>query len=188
MLHWIINPAMAINELFFGQRVPKVSLIDKTLTTTKFERSFTPCPHCNTIHDSRKWSPENKTGFRNWFGLYCTSCGGIIPCLTNCLSFIILTITFPIWGWFKDSLRARWLKAQPARYKGLDINATLNPYSKKNWVATGLSWGIIMYCLTTFIFPLASGEEILVKNIIAGIPIWGLGGLLFGFTVKKFYD
>ena len=30
MLHWILNPGLAINELILGQRVPKVSLEDKT--------------------------------------------------------------------------------------------------------------------------------------------------------------
>ena len=31
VLHWMINPALVINELFFGQRVPKISLEDKTI-------------------------------------------------------------------------------------------------------------------------------------------------------------
>lgn len=29
MLHWIINPGLAINELLLGQRVPKTMLIEK---------------------------------------------------------------------------------------------------------------------------------------------------------------
>lgn len=29
MLHWIINPGLAINELILGQRVPKIILIEK---------------------------------------------------------------------------------------------------------------------------------------------------------------
>lgn len=31
MLHWILNPGLAINELILGQRVPKVSLEDKSV-------------------------------------------------------------------------------------------------------------------------------------------------------------
>lgn len=46
MLHWILNPGLAFNELFLGQRVPKVSLIDKTSDKPYMDRGFTPCPHC----------------------------------------------------------------------------------------------------------------------------------------------
>ncbi len=30
LLHWIINPGLAFNELILGQRIPKITLIDKT--------------------------------------------------------------------------------------------------------------------------------------------------------------
>ena len=30
VLHYILNPGIAFNEIFFGMRVPKVSLVDKT--------------------------------------------------------------------------------------------------------------------------------------------------------------
>lgn len=29
VLHWIINPGLVINELLFGQRVPKIMLEEK---------------------------------------------------------------------------------------------------------------------------------------------------------------
>jgi hypothetical protein len=29
MLHWIINPGLAINELILGQRIPKITLVEK---------------------------------------------------------------------------------------------------------------------------------------------------------------
>lgn len=29
MLHWIVNPGLAFNELVLGQRVPKVMLIER---------------------------------------------------------------------------------------------------------------------------------------------------------------
>ena len=188
MLHWIINPGMAINEMILGQRIPKISLLDKTLQKPKHDRSFVPCPHCETIHDSRIWSPQNKTGFKNWFGLYCTNCGGIIPCIINGFSFLILAITFPIWGWFKNNLKQQWLDKQPKRYENIDIEATPNPYSKNNWVRTGLVWGVLMYLLTTFLFPYLNGEEIETKEILLGFPLWVVAGLIFGFTLKKFND
>ena len=96
MLHWILNPGLAVNELILGQRVPKISLEDKTIDKPKIERTLVPCPHCETLHDGRTWSTQNGTAFKNWFGLYCGNCGNTIPCLTNGFSFLILGLTFPI--------------------------------------------------------------------------------------------
>ncbi len=53
MLHWIINPGLAINELLLGQRVPKVSLEDKTIDKPRFEKTMVPCLHCETLHNGR---------------------------------------------------------------------------------------------------------------------------------------
>ncbi|MGK0413746.1 MAG: hypothetical protein ACJA1B_001954, partial [Polaribacter sp.] len=94
MLHWILNPGLAINELILGQRIPKISLEDKISDKPRMERSFIPCPHCKTLHDGITWSTQNRTAFKNWFGLYCTNCEKIIPCLMNAFSFILLAITF----------------------------------------------------------------------------------------------
>ncbi len=105
MLHWILNHVLAINELILGQRVPKIRLEDKTIDKSIFEKTFVPCPHCEKLHDERVWARENGTAFQNWFGLYCKNCENIIPCLTDWLSFLILIITFPIWGWFRKSLK-----------------------------------------------------------------------------------
>lgn len=186
MLHWIINPGLAINELIFGQRVPKVSLEEIALDKPRHERGFVPCPYCNTIHDSRTWSPQNGTAFKNWFGLYCPSCGKIIPCLMNAFSFIILTITFPIWGWFKNNMKAKWLAKQPARYEDIDLNITPMPYDGNGWIKQGLIWGGMMFLSMTLGFPLFSGEEITLKNVILGIIIWTLGGLGFGYSMKRY--
>ena len=186
MLHWIINPGLAINELIFGQRVPKVSLEEIALDKPRHERGFVPCPYCNTIHDSRTWSPQNGTAFKNWFGLYCPSCGKIIPCLMNAFSFIILTITFPIWGWFKNNMKAKWLAKQPARYEDIDLNITPMPYDGNGWIKQGLIWGGMMFLIMTLGFPLFSGEEITLKNVILGIIIWTLGGLGFGYSMKRY--
>jgi len=71
------------------------------------EWTYVPCPHCHTLHDGRIWSAKNGTHRRNWFGYYCPECGKIIPCIHNGLAFLLLTITFPIWGWFKDDLKEK---------------------------------------------------------------------------------
>jgi hypothetical protein len=186
MLHWLLNPGLVINELILGQRIPKISLEDKISDKPRMERSFIPCPHCKTLHDGRTWSTQNRTAFKNWFGLYCTNCEKIIPCLMNAFSFILLAITFPIWGWFKKSLKANWLKKQPERYKNLDISKTPNPFEKNNWIKTGLSWGAFMFVIMSVLFPYFGNHEITLLSIVLGLVVWTLGGLLFGYTMKKF--
>lgn len=186
MIHWILNPGLAINELVLGQRIPKVSLEDKTSDKPRIERNFVPCPHCNTLHDSRTWSTHNGTAFKNWFGLYCNSCGGIIPCLLNVWSALILAVTFPIWGWFKGRLKAAWLAKQPERYKDIDVNTTPNIFDKKHWIKTGMSWGALMFVIMSVLFPLIFGEEITLKTIAIGVVVWTIGGLGFGFFMKMY--
>ena len=65
VLHWILNPGLAINELILGQRVPKVSLEDRASDKPMIERSFVPCPHSEKIHDGRTWSTQTGTAFKS---------------------------------------------------------------------------------------------------------------------------
>lgn len=183
MLHWILNPGLAISELFLGQRIPKITLIDRDRNKTLAERSFIPCPHCNTIHSSLKWTPHNKTAFKNWFGLYCDNCGKIIPCLRNVTSLILLTVTFPIWVWFKNRLKKKWLLIQKKRFsKPLDL--TTPGY---NWISEGLSFGVLMFIfMELLINPLINGKGYDLPKLGIGLIIWILGGLANGFVMKKF--
>ena len=121
VLYWILNQGLAVNELILGQRIPKISLEDKTSGKPRLERVLVPCPHFTKLHDGRTWSNQNGTAFKNWFGLYCSNCVNITPCLRDGFSFIILAITFPVWGWFRKSLRANWLEKQPERYRNTEI-------------------------------------------------------------------
>jgi hypothetical protein len=188
VMHWILNPGLLINELILGQRIPKISLEDKTSKKIRLERTFVPCPHCKKLHDGRTWSTENGTAFKNWFGLYCTNCKKIIPCLMNAFSFIILAITFPIWGWFRKSLKANWLKKQPKRYRNIEIKMIPNPFDKKKWIKTGLSWGGFMFIVMSILFPYFENQEITIKNILVGLVLWTLGGFAFGYTMKIFMN
>lgn len=186
MLHWIINPGLAINELILGQRVPKIMLIEKDSSGSILERTKIPCPHCGTLHPGLKWSTRNNA-FKNWFGLYCDTCGKIIPCLTNLTSSIILGLTFPIWIWFKDKWKNNWLQNQPYRYENLDLKNGSDPFEGYGWVRQGLYWGLSMYVIMTVLFPLMNGEGIILRKSLTGIPVWILGGLLFGYTMKLIY-
>jgi hypothetical protein len=186
ILFWILNPGSAINELIFGQRVPKISLEDKTVNKPRIERTVVPCPHCKTMHDGRTWSTENGTAFKNWFGLYCTNCGGIIPCLMNVFSLIILAVTFPIWGWFRKSLKSAWLAKQPNRFQDINVDDIPNSFDKKAWRATGLSWGVSMFVIMSIILPYFKGDTITWWTLLLGLIVWTIGGLGFGYMMKLF--
>lgn len=183
MLHWILNPGLAINELIFGQRVPKVALIEKGSSKSLQERTIVPCPHCGTLHAGVKWSTKYNA-FKNWFGLYCDHCGKIIPCLTNLTSLLLLGISFPIWVWFKAHWKKVWLNHQPARYRNLDLNSVPSPFEGYGWIKQGLFWGLFMYVFMTFLFPLLFKDTITLSKALFGIPFWILGGLLYGYVVK----
>ena len=182
MLHWIINPGCAVADLM-GMRPPKVMLIERNSSKPLDERAFIPCPYCQTLHPGLKWSKQNKTITKNWFGLYCDNCEKIIPCLSNLVTYIFLGVTFPIWFWFKDKWKAQWLKKQKVRFSK-PLNLTL-PENKYQWWLSGLIWGFLMYVSMVIIFPLIKGENITQKGLLIGIPLWTVGGLLFGYTMKR---
>jgi hypothetical protein len=180
MLHWILNPGLAINELILGQRIPKVTLIDKDSTKTLAERTIIPCLHCGTMHSGLKWTPQNNTAFRNWFGLYCDNCEKVIPCLTNLMSFILLGLTFPIWFWFRETWRKKWIEVQKVKFSK-PLNLTQPEFK---WWFVGLRFGLFMYIFMTVVFPFIVGEKIIKENLLIGIPVWTIAGLTFGYIMK----
>lgn len=183
MLHWILNPGLFINELLLGQRVPKIMLIEKNVLKSLQEKTLVPCTHCGTLHPGIKWSTRNNA-YKNWFGLYCDNCGGTIPCLRNCASALLLGLTFPIWIWFSIKWKNKWLQKQPDRYKNLDLANIPNPFEGYGWVSRGLLWGLLMYVFETLMAPLINKEVISFNKLLIGIPIWAIGGLVFGYIMK----
>ncbi len=188
VLHYILNPGLAFNELILGQRIPKVSLEDKTSEKPFLERSYVPCPHCETLHDGRTWSTQNGTAFRNWFGLYCPNCREIIPCLMNLTTILVLTVTFPIWGWFKKSLKQRWLEKQPARYKEIEVDQIENPFEGYGWIKEGFGWGILTSLLLLIFFPIIGIEIFSRQVIVTVLSLILVGGPLFGYIMKLFFE
>ena len=185
ILHWLINPAMAFNELVLGQRVPKVSLLDLESKTSRFESTVVPCPHCNSMHDGRTWSTQQGTAFWNWYGLFCPNCHNVIPCVRNLLAALLLGLSYPFWIWSNERSRERWMNRQPKRFQSLNFGALSNPYSGRGWIKIGLSYGLFMYLYMTFLSPLLFSEPITLSSALIGVPIWILAGLGFGFFMKK---
>ncbi len=193
--HWIMNPGIAFNELLLGQRVPKVMLIDKESEKPLMERTYVPCPHCETIHESAVWSHKNKNVFKNWYGLYCPSCGGIIPCLLNVCSRVILAITYPLWFWRKEAARAKWIEKQ--KQKSVQLDTAVVEHKDVSWLKIGFMFGASMFVVMTIFFKVVQytddpqGDTVLehvwdVPFLLTSLVLWTLGGLAFGYGMKYF--
>lgn len=182
ILHWILNPGLALNELIFGQRIPKITLVEKSSRKTLAERSYVPCPHCETLHPGLKWTPQNNTAFKNWFGLYCDNCGKIIPCVRNLTSIIVLALTFPIWYWFKDKWKQKWLNRQKENFSK-PLVLTQPDYK---WWYIGLSYALFMFIFMSIFDFLIIQEVFTWKKLFMNAVFWIIGGLVVGLFMKKF--
>ncbi|MFT2112459.1 hypothetical protein [Marinomonas sp. 2405UD68-3] len=182
LLHWVLNPGLAFNELVLGQRIPKVTLIDKQSDAPLMERQYIPCPHCKTIHNGLLWSKKNALG--NWFGYLCPNCHEIIPCLWNVTSLVLLTLTFPIWGWFKKPLKNRWLTKKIKLQQETNNSEELPKAENTSWLKMGLTYGIIMFCVMSL--PKIISEDVSYTYIVTQFSIWLAAGLAFGGIMKLF--
>lgn len=193
VIHWRVNPGLAINELVLGQRIPEVLLIDKTSDKPMLERGYVPCPHCGTLHSGLTWSQQNHTVFNNWYGYFCPNCEQIIPCVRNWTASLILLLLWPLRFWNADERKQRWLDKQPSRFANLTFGSV-----KVNWMKMGLKWGFFMFIALGIglpaLFPLFIEEitydqmldiRFILAMIAFTLPVCALAGLLFGFMMKK---
>ncbi|HEY8661194.1 MAG TPA: hypothetical protein VIL78_19330 [Hanamia sp.] len=181
MLHWIINPGLAFNELILGQRMPKIILIEKNPNKTLTEKSFIPCPHCGTVHSGLKWAPQNKTAFGNWFGLYCDNCEKIIPCLRNITSFFFLAITFPIWCWFKNAWKEKWLMKQKEKFSK-PLHSTPPEFI---WWIKGIQMGFVFFIIIMVIKFVIFQDPFTWKKPIGNLVGAIILGLIWGAFMKE---
>lgn len=180
LLHWIINPGLAFNELILGQRLPKVTLLDKQIDAPLMERQYVPCPHCNTIHHGLFWSKKSALG--NWFGLLCPSCNKSIPCLWNLTSLALLVVTFPIWGCFKKPVKARWVHYKKQQY-AKEGNTEQVTAKTTSWFKMGLFFGLAMFGFT-MAMEFFGSAEVASKSILNKIIVCSVAGLAFGAAMK----
>lgn len=185
LLHWIINPGLAFNEVILGQRIPKLMLIDQTSTKPLMERTFVPCPECGALHDGRLWAKGK--AFGHWFGYVCPDCTKVIPCLRNLTSFVLLAVTFPAWIVPVLLWRERWLEIELTRVRAARAGETPK-YENVPWIRIGvLGFGGAMWLLMGVL-------PQIVKEALRGagnwrlvtiqFPIWLIGGLIFGAVMK----
>lgn len=179
LLHWVLNPGLAFNEVILGQRIPKITLIDKTSDAPLIERQYVPCPHCGTIHNGLIWA--KKGAFKNWFGLLCPECEKIIPCIWNIASLVLLALTFPIWGWFRGSLETKWRHFKKNQYIAHDVIEPASA-SRTSWLKMGVIYGSLMFCFM-ILLQIFIGD-VTAKFVMTQAAIWLVGGLAFGGIMK----
>ena len=189
VLHWILNPGAMFIELILGHRLPKVILIDKDSDKPLLERSYVPCPHCETLNDARLWARGNVFG--HWFGYVCPNCHQIIPCLWNIFSLAVLAITFPLWYIPARFFRDRWLEKERERLANV-LALPLIQATSINWLFRGtFYWGGFMW-LTLGVIPkvwkvLNGGEWDLITMFVT-LPIWLAGGLAWGLFMRSYMN
>ena len=183
ILFCVIFPALAFNEIVLGQRIPKTELICKECDLPQMDRSYFPCPSCKTMHLIRLVSTKRRFG--NWRGVRCPLCNERIPCLWNLFSLVILGLSFPIWALpyflhFKN-------KPLPPLYLLVNGQAPKpKKITKKTWIYMGAVFGGFMWIFMNSYNAFTNGELPTWHSMLYSLPIWALGGFLFGFMMWFF--
>ncbi len=179
ILLWVLFPGTMFFELMSGLRLPKVVLVDKESDTPQMERSYVPCPHCETLNDRRLWAASG-----HWFGLVCPSCHEIIPCLWNIFSLVILAITFPLWYFPVRFFRHRWIEKEKERLAKVLERPLIQAKSINSpliFLANAFASGVFMWMMWVIFTVLWDGREWDLKTMLESLPIWMAGG--FGISV-----
>ena len=186
VLFLVLNPVLIINELIFGQRAPKVTLIDQKSDKPLMERIYIPCPHCETLNNSRLWEKWNSFG--HWFGFVCPSCHQVIPCLWNVFSLAILAVTLPLWYFPARFFRRRWLQKEKERLAKV-LERPLIQAKSINWVLIGVfGWGVPTWVTVEVVLNVWSGREWDLIIMFIQLPIWMVGGFAWGLFMRFFMN
>jgi hypothetical protein len=188
LLHYILNPGIAVSEILLGVCFPKVALLCQSCQLPLYARGYVPCPHCRAMHDARLWTHEN--AFGNWRGYICPCCNKPIPRLWNVFSVIILIVLAPIWYFPYRFLRKKpYLLAR----KNLRISVISEP-TAKTWIIYGVWFGFFMWLINglipatiqfikTQIFPISLVfHQALIGSIIGGLCF---SGFIYFYCTRK---
>ena len=185
ILHWILNPVAVFNELILGQRIPKVSLIDKESSKPLMERIYIPCPNCETLNDVRLWAKGNAIG--HWFGYVCPNCHQIIPCLWNIFSLAILALTCPLWYFPIRLVRQRWIEKEKERLANV-LERPLIQAKTIHWVPIfTFLWGGFMWLIMEFLpqmWKVLNGGKWDLTIMLVTLPIWLVAGFTCGLLMS----
>ena len=184
ILHWVLNPGLAFNEVVLGQRLPKLQLICRTCESALMERAYVPCPACGHMHLGRLW--KRTRAFGNWRGISCPACGAAIPCLWNVFSILVLAVTSPIWALpYFLFFRKRPLRPMYDLVGGVPPKPPA--ITRKTWILMGSVWGGLMWVIMSLLPALWSPDKERTSwMLVVGLPVWALGGFAFGFLMWLF--
>ncbi len=187
LLHWILNPGLAFNELVLGQRIPRGTYVCKSCERPYAERNYVTCPSCGGIHPAMLWARRN--GFGHWFGYVCPSCAGVIPCLWNLTSLAILTLTFPIWWLPARYIRPRWLAFERRRIGAVAGDGPPLP-TREGWLLLGVfAWGLPVWAIVTVVMLVRKGGGMSFNAFARHtlfLPVALLAGALWGWIMSWF--
>ncbi len=51
---------------------------------------------------------------------------------------------------------------------------------------TALVFGGLMYVFMIILFPLMTRDDITLRSLLLGIPIWAIAGIFYAYLMKKF--
>jgi len=176
---WRLNPALCVNELVLGQRLPKTMFVCQECQVPYLERQFVLCPSCKVVHDGRIWS--GRCAFGNWLGLVCPNCKARIPSLFNFTSALLLLITSPIWY-----LPYRFFfKTRAASGPQLTAKKQM-PLTPLRSARMGLGFAIPMWILSIYMPVLLGTEHVtlpLRERFVLGATPALLAGIVFGIGI-----
>jgi len=176
MVHWLLNPGLAFNELVLGQRVPKVTHICTSCALDQNQRSYVPCPSCGALHPGMLWSKAN--GFFHYMGLFCPDCGEKIPAMRNGLALLIEGLTAPLWLLPAALVRERWRDSEIARTRAMQGAE----HREVNWIKQGvLVFGGLMYAVF-IVLPVILGSVIGAIVALTGLVDWMV---VLGYEVEE---
>ncbi|MEO1039496.1 MAG: hypothetical protein AAFX09_08110 [Pseudomonadota bacterium] len=178
LVHWVVNPGLAINELIFGQRIPKVTLVERNPDKALNDRQFAPCPSCGAINDGRVYGAS---AFGNYAGLACIECGEKIPTLKNALTWLLLMVTWPVWKPLERRYGPAMLARQHERLKAVQAEG-LPEKTKVSGLSMGLFFGLAMGVFFFFQQFLFTGDPMRALTIALGSAL--ACGLFFGLVMK----
>jgi hypothetical protein len=112
VLHFVLNPGGAVNELLLGMRIPKVIYFCRDCQRG-LANQYVKCPACGGIHSALIWASLD--AFGHWAGLFCPSCGARVPCLRNWFSALILAVTLPAWWFPVRAIKDWWVEIEKSR-------------------------------------------------------------------------
>lgn len=173
---WLLNPAIMINELILGQRIPQETLVETDVPSGTLPKEYVECSECGQLTDLELW-PQVGKKFGNWFGLACPTCGSKLPTSLNVWSRLCVIILFPLVFFLKAKFQDRALSQQVLILRGSEPQRASAKGAQKV-IKRGVLFGAAMAVVLFF----ASLAELgsMSPSIIIGLVGGGASGLLFG--------